>query len=130
LSQRFTLITGRTKEQGQARHAGVKSHAYQAATCWIEMNAQDMVRMGIMEGQVVHVQTEAGQTDLPARAGALPVGVVFMSLGPAANRLSGAETDGTGMPLLKGLTVVIAPGTLSPHDPTGSKAQQSEVEST
>jgi len=72
------------------------------------MNAEDMARLGIAEGQVVRVQTRSGEAEVPVRAGALPSGVVFMPLGPAANQLSGADTDGTGMPLLKGLTVVIA----------------------
>jgi len=109
LSERFTLITGRTKEQGQARHVGKDSHAYQQATAWMEMNSEDMAHMGIAEGQVVRAQTPAGQIELPVRAGALPAGVVFMPLGPAANRLGGTATDGTGMPLLKGLSISIRP---------------------
>jgi formylmethanofuran dehydrogenase subunit D len=125
LSERFTLITGRTKEQGQARHGGElstsvsrgkvstsvgrgkASPAYQQATAWIQMNTEDMARMGIAEGQVVHAWTSAGEADLPVRVGELPTGMAFVPVGPAASRLSGAETDSTGMPLLKGLAVVI-----------------------
>jgi len=108
VSDRFTLITGRTKEQGQARHLGKDSRAYRDATTWIEMNAQDMARLGVVEGDQIHLQAEAGQVDLPVRAGALPAGVVFVPSGPAANRLASADTEGTGMPLLKGLPIVIA----------------------
>lgn len=132
MGERFTLITGRTKEQGQARHLGKDSCAYQDATSWLEMNADDMARLGIAEGEWVRVQSEAGQpprgtlpekgvrarsayradaerlVDLPVRTGALPEGLVFVPSGPAANRLGSADTEGTGMPLLKGLTVVIA----------------------
>jgi len=139
VSERFTLITGRTKEQGQARHLGKDSRAYQQATAFIEMNAEDMARTGITEAQVVHVQTEAGQADLPVRAGALPTGVVFVPLGPAASRLSATETDGTGMPLLKGLRVVIAsrakqsavrPGGRRPNGVVAREPRQSPVEPT
>jgi formylmethanofuran dehydrogenase subunit D len=114
LSERFTLITGRTKEQGRARHVGKVSPAYQQATAWIEMNAEDMARMGIVEGRVVHAWTSAGEADLPVRVGELPTGVAFVPVGPAASRFSGAETDSTGMPLLKGLTVVITPEARQP----------------
>ena len=107
MSDHFTLITGRTKEQGQARHVGKDSRAYREATTWIEMSTQDMARLGVVEGDQVHLQTEAGQADLPVRAGALPAGVVFVPSGPAANQLASADTEGTGMPLLKGLPVVI-----------------------
>jgi formylmethanofuran dehydrogenase subunit D len=108
LRDRFTLITGRTKEQGQACHVGKDSRAYREATTWIEMSTQDMARLGVVEGDQVHLQTQAGQADLPVRAGALPAGVVFVPSGPAANQLASADTEGTGMPLLKGLPVVIA----------------------
>ncbi len=108
MSDRFTLITGRTEEQGEALHLGKDSRAYQDATGWIAMPAQDMARLGIAEGDLVHLQTGAGQADLPVRTGDLPAGVLFMPSGPAASLLVAADTEGTGMPLLKGLTVVIA----------------------
>ena len=108
MSERFTLITARTREQGQALHQGKGSPAYEDATAWIELGAQDMARLRIAEGELVHVRTEAGQADLPVRAGALPDGVVFIPSGPVANRLGSSDTEGTGMPLLKGLRIDIA----------------------
>jgi formylmethanofuran dehydrogenase subunit D len=126
LSKRFALITGRTKEQGQALHLGKESRAYQQATAWIEMSAHDMARLGIQDGQVVRAQTQAGQVELPVRAGVLPDGMVFMPSGPTANKLGGIDTEGTGMPLLKGLTVVIvrtAKQTLSASRPRQAKSR-------
>jgi formylmethanofuran dehydrogenase subunit D len=130
LSERLTLITGRTKEQGQALHLGKGSCAYRDATTWMEMNAQDMARLGIADGDVVHVQTEAGHADLPVRAGTLPAGVVFMPAGPAANKLAGADTEGTGMPLLKGLTIAVAsrPAGQAKSRPLCVEAKQSPLE--
>ena len=105
MSEYFTLITGRTPEQGQSLKKDKGGSAYRRATELAEMNAEDMARMGIEEGQVVCLISGAGQVDLHVHAGALPPGVVFMPLGPAASALVEAHTDGTGMPLLKGLTV-------------------------
>jgi formylmethanofuran dehydrogenase subunit D len=131
LTARFTLVTGRTKDQGQARHVARNSRAYQQVTAWIEMNAEDMARLGISAGHLVRVQTETGQAELPVRAGELPSGMVFMPLGPAASELSASDTDGTGMPLLKGLSLIIADspgGHRYSVTPLGG-AKQSRVES-
>jgi formylmethanofuran dehydrogenase subunit D len=69
------------------------------------MNAADMARLGIKEGQVVCLKTRTGQVDLHVRSGELPPGMVFIPMGPSASTLAERYTDGTGMPLLKGLTV-------------------------
>lgn len=148
LSERFILVTGRTKEQGQARYAGKVSPSdgrgrdaralrphpaletqYERATACIEMNAEDMARIGVVEGQVVYAETSAGQAELTVHAAVLPAGVVFVPLGPAASRLSGTETEGTGMPLLKGCVVVIAsrPRQTEP-EPTSAQAEQATRE--
>lgn len=114
MSERFTLITGRAKEQEVTQHTG-RDSAYQDATAWMELNPQDMARLGIVEDESVRVQPVAacGETiprvvELSVRAGKVPAGVAFVPLGPAASALCGIETDGTGMPLLKGLTIVVA----------------------
>lgn len=116
MSECFTLITRRTKEQGQARYLGKDSPTYQDATTWIEMSAQDMARLGIADGDAVRVQTGMGQVDVPVRSGVLPAGLALMPPGPAANKLGDADTESTGMPLLKGFVVVIA--RRSPLEPT------------
>ncbi len=105
MSEHFTLITGRTLEQSQSLKKGKGEEAYRRATELVEMNVEDMARMGIQEGQMVSLRSKSGQVELRVRSGALPPGIVFMPIGPAASALTEAHTDGTGMPLLKGLTV-------------------------
>ncbi len=98
----FTLITGRTRAQGDGLHHGRDSEAYRRATRVVEMNGDDMADLGLEDGTVVTVSTAAGQVALPARTGDLPRGMLFMPMGPAANLLVGGETEGTGMPAYKG----------------------------
>jgi formylmethanofuran dehydrogenase subunit D len=109
LSEHFTLITGRTIKQADGMHKGKDSDAYRQATAVVEMNAQDMVRLGISEGQVVRLRTAIGQVEVSVRTGALPPKMLFVAMGPVANSIIGPETEGTGMPRFKGLTVEIEP---------------------
>jgi formylmethanofuran dehydrogenase subunit D len=109
LNEHLTLITGRTREQADGLHRGKETEAYHQATELVEMNAEDMARLGIEEEAVVRVRTSTGAVEVPARAGRLPPGLVFMPLGPAANTLIGTETEATGMPPFKGLRVEVEP---------------------
>ena len=109
MSEYFTLITGRTSEQGQGLHKGKDSEAYHQATELVEMSPEDMARLEIEEGQAVRVRTAGGQIEVPAHAGTLPVGLLFIPMGPAANILVGTETESTGMPPFKGLAAEVEP---------------------
>ncbi len=106
---RFILITGRTAEQGNALHRGKDSDQYRRATGFVVMNRSDRERLGMAEGQAVQVRTAFGEAELELREGDLPPGMVFVPMGPAANALIAAETQGTGMPDSKGLEAVVEP---------------------
>ncbi len=103
------MITGRTREQGIGLHKGKTSAEYLRATARAEMNAEDMARLKIAEGGIVRLRAAAGEVELPAEAGSLPRGLVFVPLGASANLLVGAETQGTGMPSFKGVEVTVEP---------------------
>ena len=109
MSDQFTLITGRTPEQGEGLHRGKDSEAYRRATALVEMNSEDMARLQIEEGQIVQVRTATGQVEVPARIGTLSPGLLFMPMGPAANVLVGTDTESTGMPSFKGLIAEVEP---------------------
>jgi formylmethanofuran dehydrogenase subunit D len=102
LNQEFTLITGRTRSQGDGLHQGRESDAYRQATHLVEMNREDMALLGVGDGDIVSVSTPAGSTAVPVAAGDLPRGMIFMAMGPTANLLIGGATAGTGMPPYKG----------------------------
>lgn len=105
MSEDFILITGRTREQADGLHKGKNSQAYREATALVEMCTEDMARLAIEEGQIVRLKTASNQVEVPVRTGALPSGMVFIPMGPVANLLIDTETEGTGMPAFKGLTV-------------------------
>lgn len=109
LGENFILITGRTVKQAAGIHKGKDSDAYRRATALVEMNAADMARLGIGEGQVVQLRSATGQVEMPVHTGTVPPKMVFVPMGPVANSLIGPETEGTGMPSFKGLTVEIEP---------------------
>ncbi|MGD9001849.1 MAG: molybdopterin dinucleotide binding domain-containing protein [Anaerolineae bacterium] len=109
MSKHLTLITGRTRAQADGLHRGKETEAYRQATELVEMNAEDMARLGIEEATMVRVRTSAGAVEVLARAGDLPPRLVFMPLGPTANALIGTETEATGIPPFKGLDVEVEP---------------------
>lgn len=105
----FILITGRTAKQGAALHKGKDSDEYRQATGFVEMGSEDRERLGVEAGRRVRVRTVFGETELELREGQLPSGVIFVLMGPAANTLIAAETQGTGMPDSKGLKAEVEP---------------------
>ena len=105
----FTLITGRTAKQGVALHKGKDSDEYRQATGFVMMSRADREHLGIEEGQSVRVRTAFGETELTLREGELPPGIIFVPMGPTANLLIAAETQGTGMPDSKGLEAEVEP---------------------
>ena len=82
MSENFTLVTGRTIKQAAGLHKGKDSDAYHRSTALAEMNAEDMVRLGIADGQVVRLRTAAGQVEVPVHASALPPRMVFVPWDP------------------------------------------------
>ena len=109
LGENFILITGRTVKQAAGLHRGKDSDVYRRATALVEMNAADMARLGIGEGQIVRLRSANGQVEISAHIGSVPSKMVFVPMGPVANSLIGPETEGIGMPFFKGLTVEIEP---------------------
>lgn len=109
LSKDLTLITGRTRRQADGLHRGKETEEYRRATELVQMNAEDMARLGIEDDAMVRVRTSAGAVEVPVQAGDLPSGLVFMPLGPTANVLIGTETEATGIPPFKGLAAEVEP---------------------
>jgi formylmethanofuran dehydrogenase subunit D len=103
----FTLVTGRTREQGLALHQGKDSEIYRQATAWVEVGREEMARLGIEEGQVVRLRTSAGEVRVPVHAGNLPPRLLFMPMGPTASLLVETDTGGTGMPLFKRMAATL-----------------------
>lgn len=103
-----TLITGRTLKQGIGLEKGKLSEYYIEQTSYVEMSEEDLGKIGKEAGGRVRLSLDALSIELECRKGDIPPGVVFIPYGPLCNRLIGVNTDGTGMPDYKGLTVLIS----------------------
>jgi formylmethanofuran dehydrogenase subunit D len=109
VSERLTMITGRTRKQAVGMHKGKDSPEYREATALVEMNPDDMARLKIADGSQALLSTAEGEIEVTAHAGTLPAGLVFVPMGTLVNKLIGTETLGTGMPSFKGQSVDVAP---------------------
>jgi len=107
LGNLFSLITGRTIGQADGLHKGAGSEAHLKATALVQICQEDMNRLGIKEGDIVRIRSNAGQVEAPALKGDLPTGILFIPMGPTANELVETDTLGTGMPPFKGLRVEV-----------------------
>ena len=108
-AKRFILNASRTSKQGTLINVGKESEEYQALTNTMTMAAQDMVEIGLAEGQMALVRTEFGEAPFRCESGRIPTGMIFIAYGPPTCKLMGGDTDGTGMPTSKGWEVEVVP---------------------
>jgi formylmethanofuran dehydrogenase subunit D len=108
MAETFVLIPGRTSRQGTSLNEGKFTAEYMEETGTLQINAADMRRLGIADGDRVRLRSDHGQVDVPCRAAKgdeLPPGLLFIAYGDASSRLMGGDTHGTGMPDSKGIDV-------------------------
>jgi len=108
---RVLIITGRTINQGCHKERGKLSKEYAESTSICEMSEEDMQKLGIKDGDRIKITTKYGSIVLTARRSKKiqQPGIVFIPYGPWANYVIDSSTEGTGMPLLKGLPAYIEP---------------------
>lgn len=110
MPESFIFIAGRTSRQGTSLNEGKYSDEYRDETLWLQLNADDMQRMGLVEGDRVRVWNAVGEIVVPCKPAPrdeLPAGLLFMSYGPMSCHLMGGDTHGSGMPDSKGLDVLL-----------------------
>lgn len=91
------LNTGRTVWQGQAIESGKDLKMYVDAAAICHMNREMMDEMGLKEGDNIQVVSNFG--DVVVRVvktkETLPDGMIFIPMGPWANRVIDPDTDST-----------------------------------
>ena len=110
MPETMTLIAGRNSKQGASLNAGKDSAEYVEVTGTVEMNADDMARLGLKAGDSVRLRTAIGEAVVkckPRKAEDLPAGLLFIAYGPPSSRLMAGETQGTGMPMSKSFEVEV-----------------------
>lgn len=114
MAETMILIAGRSQKQGTSIHTGKFEQEYREATSTVEMNADDMARLGLKDGDAVRLRSAVGETVVYCKgrdSQDLPRGVLFIAYGPHSSDLMGSDTAGTGMPLSKNLEVEVEPET-------------------
>lgn len=104
------LITGRTRKQGIGLVKGKLGEDYRREVEQVDLSPGDMDLLDLNEGDRVLVKSGYGSMSGVARSNdGLLEGMIFIPLGPLANKLIGYDTGGTGMPDYKGLPVEVRP---------------------
>ena len=116
MSETFILIPGRTSKQGCGISEGKFEENYQAEINTLQVNPDDMQRLGLTRGGRVRLKSETGEIEIdvvPSSGDELPQGLLFMAYGNLSSKLMAGETHGSGMPTSKGIDVeleVLSPG--------------------
>ena len=112
MSVTMTLIGGRSSKQGTSLCAGKLGAEYQQITSTVEMNVEDMARLGLSNDSRVRLRTAAGEAILRCKGREtkdLPPGLLFMAYGPLSSQLMAGDTAASGMPISKNLEVEVEP---------------------
>jgi formylmethanofuran dehydrogenase subunit D len=120
VSHSFILVPGRTSRQGCGISEGKFQANYQEEINTLQVDPQDMQRLGLSNGDQVRLRSEFGQAEVSvvaAKGDELQPGILFIAYGDQSSRLMGGDTHGSGMPTSKGLDVQLE---LLPQPPASS----------
>ncbi len=108
MAENMILIPGRSTKQGISLNKGKLKEEYQTVTSTLEINEEDMSRLGLKNGDSVRIFNEIGESIVVCKgrkATDLPSGLLFIAYGPSSSQLMDCDTAGSGMPLSKLLAV-------------------------
>ena len=112
MPEMMTLIGGRSSKQGTSLCASKLGPEYMEISSTLEMNVEDMARLGLKNGSKVRVRTPEGEAVLKCKGREtkdLPKGLLFMTYGPLSSQLMAGDTAASGMPISKNLDVEVEP---------------------
>ncbi len=107
----FILNTGRTIWQGQAIESGKDLQMYVDAAAVCNMNKDQMEALGVKDGDNIEVVSEYGDVIVKVVTAKeeLPDVMIYIPMGPWANRVIRPNTDSTATPSFKNIPVEINP---------------------
>ncbi len=107
----FILNTGRTIWQGQAIESGKDLQMYVDAAAVCNMNMDQMEALGVKDGDNIEVVSEYGDVIVKVVTAKeeLPDVMIYIPMGPWANRVIRPNTDSTATPSFKNIPVEINP---------------------
>ncbi len=110
MNETMILVPGRSSKQGTSLNKGKLKDEYLEVTSTVEMNQEDMERLGLADGDRVRLSNDIGEavvTCMGKKATDLPAGMLFMAYGPPSSQLMDSDTAGSGMPLSKHFPVTV-----------------------
>ena len=110
MPETMLLVPGRSSKQGTSLNKGKLGEEYQQVTSTVEINADDMTRLGFDSGDRLRLKNHIGEVEVtcvPKKATDLPQGMIFIAYGPASSCLMESDTAGSGMPLSKHISVQV-----------------------
>ncbi len=110
MPETMLLIPGRSSKQGTSLNKGKLGDEYREVTSTVEINADEMARLGFSNGDKLRLKNHVGEvvvTCVSKKAGDLPEGMIFIAYGPTSSRLMESDTAGSGMPLSKHISVQV-----------------------
>ena len=110
MPETMLLIPGRTNKQGTSLNKGKLEEEYLQVTSTVEMNAENMQRLGLDNDDLVKLSNATGEFIASCKSKKtrdLPIGMIFIAYGPASSRLMESDTGGSGMPISKNLQVQV-----------------------
>ncbi len=105
------LNTARTVWQGEAIESGKDLEMYVSAAAICHLNKDQLMQLEIKSGDNVKVISDHGDVIVKAveTKETLPDGMIFIPMGPWANRVVNPHLDSTAMPSFKDTMVEIVP---------------------
>jgi formylmethanofuran dehydrogenase subunit D len=105
------LNTGRTVWQGQAIESGKDLPMYVDAAAISHMSAEMMSQLDIEPGDNIEIISNFGNVvvKVVSTVETLPEGMIYVPMGPWANRVIDPETNSTATPSFKNIPVDILP---------------------
>ena len=110
MTDKMILVPGRSSKQGTSLNKGKLKDEYIDVTSTLEINEDDMKRLGLENGDQVRLSNEIGHaivTCIGKKSTDLPEGMLFIPYGPPSSQLMDSDTAGTGMPMSKHMEVTI-----------------------
>jgi formylmethanofuran dehydrogenase subunit D len=109
---KMMLIGGRSNKQGTSLCASKLGAEYIQLSSTVEMNLEDMARLGLSNDSQVRLRSAVGEVVVRCKGRQtkdLPPGILFITYGPVSSELMASDTAGTGMPISKNVEVEVEP---------------------
>ena len=109
--QKITIVTYRDIFQSAVMEKGRFSEEYLKLSAVIKMDAADIKKLGVKDGDTVIAKNDSGKVVIRVESSGYDAshpGIAYMPNSPWSNTLVSADTGGSGVPRYKRIEVVVS----------------------